>query len=356
MAVVDEMADKMDSLMDLTFRHIQRRASAGPEAAMHVYRSLERCFDATILDTHKSKFTQFLLFYACSLPLAPQPAAGPAAGAPSGAESREPQGEAESREAQGEAEVEGGPGGARQETPPTATAFVAHLLALLKSAALPTNRRLSAAAYLASFLARAAYVGHDVVLQVLADLTAWCLDSLAAEEEASAARSADRSATTPRGKASKALRTAAKSLSAGAAASRRGSPESSTGTPGVNPDSSLGPLSLRSTLSSPGGQTWGAQRTPSPPHTQGHWESGQALTRVASTAAIQPPPTAPPALGSQGTSLRAHLQALPGSPSPAVPRTVLQGTCQVRTVLEGWRCVHWEGPSPCLVRARAMVR
>ncbi len=62
---LDEMADKMDMLMDMTFDHLQ--ICMKQYHGNLVFDTLIRSFQTTILDTHKCKFTQFLIFYMCSL-------------------------------------------------------------------------------------------------------------------------------------------------------------------------------------------------------------------------------------------------------------------------------------------------
>lgn len=53
---VDETADKLDSMMELTFGHLQRRAEAGQGGA--AWDTLLAAFERCVLLTHRSKFTQ----------------------------------------------------------------------------------------------------------------------------------------------------------------------------------------------------------------------------------------------------------------------------------------------------------
>ena len=53
---VDETADKLDSLMELTFQHLQRRQAAGQLGA--AWDTLLGAFERCVLLTHRSKFTQ----------------------------------------------------------------------------------------------------------------------------------------------------------------------------------------------------------------------------------------------------------------------------------------------------------
>lgn len=58
---VDETADKLDSLMELTMEHLTRRVAAGQLA--EAWDTLGTAFERSVLHTHRSKFTQFLLFH-----------------------------------------------------------------------------------------------------------------------------------------------------------------------------------------------------------------------------------------------------------------------------------------------------
>eukprot|EP00899_Mesostigma_viride_P011644 jgi/Mesvir1/20480/Mv12367-RA.1 len=121
----DEMVDKLDALMDLTFDHIGRRHARGETA--QVFETLLRVFDVTILNTYRSKFTQFLLFYTCSL------------------------------------------------SPDRASlAFVRYLSDKLLHAGHPRTTRIAAVAYLGSFLARAKFLSLDVIMDAITQLVGWC--------------------------------------------------------------------------------------------------------------------------------------------------------------------------------------
>jgi len=65
---VDEMADKLDSLMLLVFQFIESRASNfGRDSVLALYGIFIGVFESSILITHKSKFVQFLILYLCGL-------------------------------------------------------------------------------------------------------------------------------------------------------------------------------------------------------------------------------------------------------------------------------------------------
>ena len=53
---MDETADKLDSMMELTFGHLERRAAAGHGAP--AWDTLLAAFERSVLLTHRSKFTQ----------------------------------------------------------------------------------------------------------------------------------------------------------------------------------------------------------------------------------------------------------------------------------------------------------
>eukprot|EP00850_Spirogloea_muscicola_P015330 SM000116S24251 [mRNA] locus=s116:305748:310367:+ [translate_table: standard] len=123
---LDEMADKMDFIMEMAFVHIQRRVSKGELAQVH--ETLTRSFQLTILDTYKSKFTQFLLYYFYSL--APQH---------------------------------------------FSQSYIYLLHNLISTPTHSSNTRMAAAAYLASFLSRAKYLSLQTVSSALDRLAAWCV-------------------------------------------------------------------------------------------------------------------------------------------------------------------------------------
>jgi len=123
---LDEMADKMDSIMDMTLEHLQTCVENGHGDL--IFDALMRSFQTTILDTYKSKFTQFLVFYLCSL--SPEHCGN---------------------------------------------TFASMLCDIFESKTRPPNTRMSAAAYLASYLARAGYLPLTVVVESVRRLLEWCV-------------------------------------------------------------------------------------------------------------------------------------------------------------------------------------
>ncbi|KAI5067231.1 hypothetical protein GOP47_0017759 [Adiantum capillus-veneris] len=120
------VADKMDILMDMTLQHLQKCVEAG--RIEQVFSTLMASFQSTILDTYKSKFTQFLIFYVCSL------------------------------------------------SPSTVgDKFTSLLCEILTSPNRAPNTRMSAAAYLASFLARAKYLPLNIISSSLKRVVSWCI-------------------------------------------------------------------------------------------------------------------------------------------------------------------------------------
>lgn len=61
---VDETANKLDSMMELMFAHLQRRAEQAG-GMQQLWDTLLGIFERTILNTHRSKFTQYILFFIC---------------------------------------------------------------------------------------------------------------------------------------------------------------------------------------------------------------------------------------------------------------------------------------------------
>jgi RNA polymerase I-specific transcription initiation factor RRN3 len=120
------VADKMDILMEMTIEHLKVCADEG--RLPQVYDTLMHSFQSTILNTHKSKFTQFLVFYLCSL------------------------------------------------APKTCGAnFASMLCDIFVNKSRPSNTRMTAAAYLSSYLSRAKFLPLSVVSVSLRRLVDWCL-------------------------------------------------------------------------------------------------------------------------------------------------------------------------------------
>ena len=63
-ATVDEMAEKLDSLMLILFEYFEESISSGASAS-ELFQILLQIFEASIINTHKSKFVQFLILYLC---------------------------------------------------------------------------------------------------------------------------------------------------------------------------------------------------------------------------------------------------------------------------------------------------
>ncbi|KAI3426053.1 hypothetical protein D9Q98_008021 [Chlorella vulgaris] len=125
---VDETADKLDSLMELSFGHLQRRHAAAGQPTKGAFETLLAAFERSVLLTHRSKFTQFLLFYSC-----------------------------------------------RQAPEPRCRAFLRLLINRMVDRQQPPIARSACAAYAASFLARAAFCPEHLVVDSLQRLADYCL-------------------------------------------------------------------------------------------------------------------------------------------------------------------------------------
>ncbi|PIA46584.1 hypothetical protein AQUCO_01500255v1 [Aquilegia coerulea] len=121
----DAFADRLDSLMVLTCEHIKSRADEGH---LHeVFDTLLLSFKKSILDTHKSKFAQFVMFYACSL-----------------------------------------------DPERCGVRFAVTLADTFVRAGESPTTRMSAVAYLASYLSRARFLPSTLVVSMLKRLVDWC--------------------------------------------------------------------------------------------------------------------------------------------------------------------------------------
>lgn len=121
---VDEAADTLDALMELTLAHIDKRIERGEIAS--VREALMQAFSATLLPAPRSKFVQFLMFHVCS------------------------------RDHQ------------------TCVELTELLFTKLTDVTEAASTRLAAAAYFASFLARAKYLDPVFVCELLKRLVDWC--------------------------------------------------------------------------------------------------------------------------------------------------------------------------------------
>ncbi|KAL4349518.1 hypothetical protein AHAS_Ahas10G0050000 [Arachis hypogaea] len=121
------IAEKLDSLIELTFLHLESCQSSG--RLSEVFDVLVRSFQRTILNAYKSKFTQFVVFYACAL-----------------------------------------------DPEDCGEKFAMVLTEMFLSNVNPPNTRMSAVAYLASYLSRAKFVSAALVASILQRLVDWCLN------------------------------------------------------------------------------------------------------------------------------------------------------------------------------------
>ncbi|CAL8468014.1 g7552 [Coccomyxa elongata] len=140
-----ESAEKLDALMGLVFEHLGRRCEAGQLQA--AWNTSLHTFQRTILHTHRSKFTQYLLWYLCE-----------------------------------------------KDPKHCSASLVQLLLGQLTSPNTAPITRSAAAAYVASFLARAAMVPEDTLIGALQRMARWCL-AYCQEQDARDARTA--AAVTP---------------------------------------------------------------------------------------------------------------------------------------------------------------
>ena len=122
---VDEAADTLDALMELALTHIDKRIDDGD--VVLVRRALMHAFTLTLLPAPRSKFVQFLVFHLCS----------------------------------------------RDEE--TCRELTELLFTKLVDVSEAGSIRLAAAAYFASFLARAKHLTPEFVCDLLKRLVDWCL-------------------------------------------------------------------------------------------------------------------------------------------------------------------------------------
>ncbi|CAI9117222.1 OLC1v1018571C1 [Oldenlandia corymbosa var. corymbosa] len=122
----NSMAEKLDSLMVVTLEHIKLSSESGRLPL--VFETLLQSFKSTVLTAYKSKFAQFVIFYACSLD----------------------------------------PENCGQQ-------FAITLLEIFLGNPY-LQCRMSAVAYLASYLSRAMFVSDSLVVYMLERLVYWCIE------------------------------------------------------------------------------------------------------------------------------------------------------------------------------------
>ena len=187
-APVDETADTLDSMMELAIAHVDARMDrlADGDAAKA---ALFDAFCSTLLPAHRSKFVQFLVFHACAKDAAARVASVDKTHPRSYDEVLRFGGTLNHHASGGTNDAPfpgpthgGGPFGAapRASAPDeTLTGSLAArvadaLVARLTDPHHPPAGRLAAAAYLASFLARAAFLPPAFLAATLRRLSDWC--------------------------------------------------------------------------------------------------------------------------------------------------------------------------------------
>jgi RNA polymerase I-specific transcription initiation factor RRN3 len=136
---VNEMADKLDSLMRLLFEYTEASILADPSLTPELYQVFSRVFESLILITHKSKFVQFLLLHLCGLENKALPAVT-----------------------------------SMEEAPLTLYRdFAAKLINIIVDPYRATVTRQTGACYLASFVSRASFVCPETVCECICALLRW---------------------------------------------------------------------------------------------------------------------------------------------------------------------------------------
>ncbi|KAJ8498735.1 hypothetical protein OPV22_009287 [Ensete ventricosum] len=120
-------ADKLDGLMVIVCEHLKLRADSGH--LLNVFETLSEIFRIAVLKLHKSKFAQFLMFYACSL----------------------------------DPDICG-------------LKFAVLLTDIFVSEHEDPDSRMKAVSYLASYLARAKFISSSLVTSILKRLVDWCFE------------------------------------------------------------------------------------------------------------------------------------------------------------------------------------
>ncbi|KAK6258064.1 hypothetical protein SCA6_012538 [Theobroma cacao] len=123
----NSIAELLDNLLVLTFEHLESCERAGRLAK--VFETLLQSFQITVMSAYKSKFTQFVMFYACAL-----------------------------------------------DPDYCGMRFATMLADLFVQDSHPQPIRMSAVAYLASYLSRAKFLSASLISSMLKRLVDWCLE------------------------------------------------------------------------------------------------------------------------------------------------------------------------------------
>jgi RNA polymerase I-specific transcription initiation factor RRN3 len=123
-----EMANKLDSMMSVMFNFLKTTYAASDDRSDRLFAALCDSFDRLLLPVYRSKYTQFLLFYAASL--------------------------------------------SRTHL----DLFISRLIAAVADTARSDVVRGAAACYLGSLLARGAFIGDSVVICALQVMAEWLVE------------------------------------------------------------------------------------------------------------------------------------------------------------------------------------
>ncbi|KAI9245559.1 RNA polymerase I-specific transcription initiation factor RRN3 [Phascolomyces articulosus] len=128
---IESMTRKLDAMMLLLLRYLSNFAMEGasPSERTDLFNTLITIFDSTVVKTLKSRYTQFLIFYFCSIDVNAYP-----------------------------------------------ELFLNHLLEHMMDSARPGITRISCAMYVASYVARAKFLDVSSIQRSVNVLSAWCND------------------------------------------------------------------------------------------------------------------------------------------------------------------------------------
>lgn len=121
------IAELLDSLMVLTLEHLESCQAAG--RLIEIFETLLRSFEKYVMSTYKSKFSQFILFYACAL-----------------------------------------------DPEKCGVRYATKLADIFVCSSNPSMTRMSAVAYLASYLSRGKFLSASFIVTMLKRLVDWCLE------------------------------------------------------------------------------------------------------------------------------------------------------------------------------------
>mmetsp|Transcript_15269 Transcript_15269/g.21591 ORF Transcript_15269/g.21591 Transcript_15269/m.21591 type:complete len:842 (+) Transcript_15269:156-2681(+) len=161
---VDDLADKLDQMMEYLLEYVHRLAKSHPDAAQDLFRIVSPVFDNVILTTHRSKYVQFVVMVICGLGESPvESSSGEADAAPVTDIINNTPSTPSSTTTEGQPIPQ----------PKLYRGFCHKLVGILIDSCRSMSTRQCAACYLASFISRSSFVCPETIVECITALFAF---------------------------------------------------------------------------------------------------------------------------------------------------------------------------------------